>query len=200
MTKHVPKTRILRTVRHSTLDQHQFAGFAAIERALPGGSRTLSLLPSPVNGMRRPGNLRSSSCHPAVVIVPSDMVDKAPKTENSGAPEDDPVASKRRLIIALLAVLFAGIGSVAFGFMADQVFGGETWQEFVLENFELVAGTPMAAALAFVIVMVFFGGIGGPVKIKIGILELSGPAGPILLWVICFLVVVFAITLLSNSL
>ncbi len=128
------------------------------------------------------------------------MSDKAPKNEDSGDHEDDRISSNRRLIIALLGVLFAGIGSVAFGFMADQVFGRETWQKFVLENFELVTGTPMAAALAFVIVMVFYGGIGGPVKIKIGILELSGPAGPILLWAICFLVVVFAITLLSNSL
>jgi hypothetical protein len=113
-------------------------------------------------------------------------------------PATDGVASRRRIMIAIFGVSFAGLGSLAFGWIADMTFGRETWQAFVLANFELVIGTPMAAALAFCIVMIFYGSFEGPLKMKIGILEIEGPAGPILLWAVCFAVVVWAISLLSN--
>lgn len=114
-------------------------------------------------------------------------------------PATDGVASRRRILIAIFGVSFAALGSVAFGWIADMTFGRETWQAFVLANFELVIGTPMAAALAFCIVMIFYGSFAGPLKIKIGILEIEGPAGPILLWAVCFAVVVWGISLLSRA-
>ena len=105
-------------------------------------------------------------------------------------PVQDAIASRRRILIAIFGIAFAAVGSVAFGWIADATFGRETWQAFVLANFELVLGTPMAAALAFCIVMIFYGSFGGPLKMRIGILEIEGPAGPILLWAVCFIVVV----------
>jgi hypothetical protein len=48
--------------------------------------------------------------------------------------------------------------------------------------------------------MIFYGSFEGPLKMRIGVLEIEGPAGPILLWVVCFGVVVWAIHLLSRSL
>ena len=113
--------------------------------------------------------------------------------------ETDGVASRRRILIAIFGVSFAGLGSVAFGWIADMTFGRETWQAFVLANFELVIGTPMAAALAFCIVMIFYGSFEGPLKMKIGVLEIEGPAGPILLWAVCFMVVVWSINILSKA-
>ena len=67
----------------------------------------------------------------------------------------DRIASKRRILIAIFGIAFAALGSMAFGWIADATFGSETWQAFVLANFELVLGAPMAAALAFCIVMHF---------------------------------------------
>jgi hypothetical protein len=114
-------------------------------------------------------------------------------------PIQDGVASRRRILIAIFGIAFAAVGSVAFGWMADATFGHETWQAFVLAHFELVLGTPMAAALAFCIVMIFYGSFEGPLKMRIGILEIEGPAGPILLWVVCFAVVVWGIHMLSRT-
>jgi hypothetical protein len=111
----------------------------------------------------------------------------------------DGIGSRRRILIAIFGVSFAAAGSVAFGWIADRTFGRDVWQSFVLNNFELVMGTPMAAALAFCIVMIFYGSFEGPLRMKIGVLEIAGPAGPILLWAVCFLVVVWGINILSRS-
>ena len=114
-------------------------------------------------------------------------------------PSQDSIASKRRILIAIFGIAFAALGSMAFGWIADATFGSETWQAFVLANFELVLGAPMAAALAFCIVMIFYGSFEGSLKMRIGVLEIEGPAGPILLWVVCFIVVVWGIHILSRS-
>ena len=100
--------------------------------------------------------------------------------EKRSAPDDlrvDSVASRRRILISVFGVAFAAIGSVLFGWIADLTFGRDVWQAFVPDNFELVIGTPMAAALAFCIVMIFYGSFEGPLKMKIGILEI-GPGWP----------------------
>jgi hypothetical protein len=125
-----------------------------------------------------------------------------PALEKRSASDDlrvDSVASRRRILISVFGVAFAAIGSVLFGWIADLTFGRDVWQTFVLGNFELVIGTPMAAALAFCIVMIFYGSFEGPLKMKIGILEIEGPAGPILLWAVCFVTVVWGINILSKA-
>jgi hypothetical protein len=111
----------------------------------------------------------------------------------------DGIASRRRILISIFGVAFAAVGSILFGWVADLTFGRDVWQAFVLDNFELVIGTPMAAALAFCIVMIFYGSFEGPLKMKIGVLEIEGPAGPILLWAVCFVIVVWGINILSKS-
>ncbi len=108
------------------------------------------------------------------------------------------LTSRSRLGLAVGALVFAGVASVLFGWICDWVFGHEVWKQFVLENFPLVVGLPMAAALAFGIVAAFQQAAEGPVSMRLGPLELSGPAGPILLWVTCFLAAIFAIELLSS--
>jgi hypothetical protein len=117
----------------------------------------------------------------------------------SDEPVADGIGSRRRILISICGVAFAGVGSIAFGWIADLTFGRDIWQSFVLNNFELVMGMPMAAALAFCIVMIFYGSFEGPLKMKIGVLEIEGPAGPILLWAVCFMVVVWSINILSKA-
>ncbi|MGF1608446.1 MAG: hypothetical protein ACFCUQ_03555 [Kiloniellales bacterium] len=107
------------------------------------------------------------------------------------------LTSRSRLGLAVGALLLAGIFSLLFGWICDATFGHETWTQFVLANFGLVIGLPMAAALAFGVVVAFQQTSEGPVSIRLGPFELSGPAGPILLWVVCFLAAVFAISLLG---
>lgn len=107
-----------------------------------------------------------------------------------------PISS--RLAVAIGAIVLAGLFSLAFGFWAAENFGYEAWRAFALENFELVSGLPMAAALAFGVVIAFQETSKDALTFKLGPLEIAGPAGPILLWVVCFLAIVFAIVLLSD--
>lgn len=104
-----------------------------------------------------------------------------------------------RLGVAFAAILLAGLFCLMFGFFAVETFGYETWRDFALTKFGLVAGIPMAAALAFGIVIAFQETTDDALKIKLGPLEISGPAGPILLWIACFLAIVLAIYLLRDS-
>ena len=108
------------------------------------------------------------------------------------------LTSGSRIGLALAAIILAGLFSVLFGWISDTVFGREAWTNFVLMNFGLVVGLPMAAALAFGIVVAFQQTSEGPLSMRLGPLEFSGPAGPILLWVVCFLAAVFAISLLAK--
>ena len=110
---------------------------------------------------------------------------------------DATVTSGRRLQLAVGAMLLAGLFSIFFGWLCDITFGHETWAAFVLGHFGLVIGLPMAAALAFAIVVAFQQTSEGPVSLRFGPLEFSGPAGPIVLWVLCFLATVLAIRLLT---
>ena len=108
------------------------------------------------------------------------------------------VPGRARLGLAVGALALAGLFSFLFGWVCDASFGHETWTKFVLAHFGLVLGLPMAAALAFGIVVAFQHTSEGPLSMRFGPLEISGPAGPILLWVVCFLAAVFSIELLGS--
>jgi hypothetical protein len=107
------------------------------------------------------------------------------------------VTNAGRLGLAIGALLLAGLFSVIFGWICDLTFGHDRWTGFVLAHFALVLGLPMAAALAFGIVISFYLTAEQPMAIRLGPLEITGPATPILLWAACFLAIVLAIRLLA---
>ena len=112
---------------------------------------------------------------------------------------DERPPNYRRLAIGVGAMVLTAIFSVFFGLICDLTFGHDVWTAYVLQRFGLIIGTPIAAALAFGIVITFQETSEGPLSIRLGPLELSGPACPVLLWVVCFLSVVFAIGYLSPA-
>ena len=95
------------------------------------------------------------------------------------------------------ALLFVGI-PLALALISQQFVGGNVWQTYVMEHVTLILGPPLAIAAAFALVLLFFPDLGGAVTIKFLSLELSGPAGPILFWAICFLSIIFSLWLLSG--
>lgn len=109
------------------------------------------------------------------------------------------VTSRGRVAIAVLALVMAGLFSAAFGWVCDLAFGHERWTAFVLTHFALVLGLPMAAALAFGIVVAFYLAVDQPVAIKLGAFEMTGPATPIVLWIACFLATVAAMVLAAGT-
>ena len=106
---------------------------------------------------------------------------------------------KARLGVAVGGVVLVGLFSLLFGYLCDQTFGHDVWTRFVLENFTLVLGLPMAAALAFGVVIAFQETTSGPLEVRLGPLEIKGPAGPILLWVVCLLAIVFSMEYLAAE-
>ena len=72
------------------------------------------------------------------------------------------------------------------------------WQIEMLKNhYAAIVGLPAAAAGAFVVIIL--GQQLGPGTLKIAMgtaVDIEGPAGPVLLWVICFLAIAFAIRMI----
>lgn len=109
------------------------------------------------------------------------------------------IASTRRLIVAVAALLLTGLFFVLYAWVSGETFGHDVWAAFVLEHYGLIVGLPMAAALSFGIVVAFQQTSDEPLSIKMGPLEITGPAGPILLWVVCLLALTLAIKTLEGS-
>lgn len=63
---------------------------------------------------------------------------------------------------------------------------------FIAEHYPVVVLGPLAATAAFVVVSVF-SQTEGPIRFKGLGFEFEGGAGPVILWVVCFLSVVGAI-------
>jgi hypothetical protein len=67
--------------------------------------------------------------------------------------------------------------------------------ELVLKNFTVIIGLPLAAIVAFVVV-VFFKQAESPMTIKFPGIELSGASGEVFLWLVCFVSIAVMIHLL----
>ena len=68
-------------------------------------------------------------------------------------------------------------------------------QKVVIEHFRAMVGLPSAAAAAFIIVALFRQGE-EPIRMKALGFEIHGAAGPIVLWVLCFLAICGGLKLL----
>ena len=97
---------------------------------------------------------------------------------------------------ASVAVMLVGAlaGLVLWGAVFITDFG--KFRRMLLdEHFTVMVGLPSAAAGAFIVVSLFRQSE-GPITIKGLGFELQGAAGPVVLWVLCFLAISVAIHLL----
>ena len=102
-----------------------------------------------------------------------------------------------RLVLAVTAVV-AAFASTWFSYWVAQVWLGEkVWKEFFVTNFFVVVGLPVAATVAFAIVVLFYTGFWGQLEFKFFGLSFSGPGAPVMLWIACLLSFVAAIVLLK---
>ena|SRR5215471_14691072 len=86
-----------------------------------------------------------------------------------------------------LALFTIGIG-VQVLFIAPRGF----WDDVMKSHLPSVLGLPCAAIAALVIVLVLRT-VSGAIEFKVVGLELKGAAGPIIMWVVCFLAMAWAI-------
>jgi hypothetical protein len=107
----------------------------------------------------------------------------------------------RRAIVALsvtvCAVALAGLGSLYFWVLYTGVLEG-VWLPIFRDHFLMIGGIPIAVIVAAGVVQ-FFRGVHGPVEIKIPGVQFSGATGPVLLWILCFLAIAWAIKYLWSQ-
>jgi hypothetical protein len=68
-------------------------------------------------------------------------------------------------------------------------------RQFTVDHFPATVGIPVAAVFAFVVVALFES-TAGNVKFEAAFLKFDGAAGPIIMWILCFLSIIWAIKLL----
>jgi hypothetical protein len=105
---------------------------------------------------------------------------------------DEPTKSRAFVLVVFAAILYliAGFGVIATN---HQFLIGD--QQIVKEHFPVVMGLPLAAALSFLIVILLPQAY-GKIEFKIVGMSIKGAAGPVVLWVLCFLVIAAAVKLL----
>ncbi len=77
------------------------------------------------------------------------------------------------------------------------IYGVRLWfNDPIHPSFIPIAGGAFAAALAFTLVLTFEY-VTGPVKLKFGNTDFQGASGPIILWCLCFVAIVFGLYILG---
>jgi hypothetical protein len=105
----------------------------------------------------------------------------------------------RKGLIGLGALIFLGFLFYFGNWFFEYQMGEAEWKAFSKANFFLVFGLPLAMAATFGLLVFFDVTTPGPLEVKIWALDLKGPAGPIILWVIVSLSVVLAIATLRSK-
>jgi hypothetical protein len=95
-------------------------------------------------------------------------------------------ATRRWIGLGMSVVALAGISILAVALWLNRFDPVTT--ELVLKNFTVIIGLPLAAIMAFVVV-VFFKQNERPMTIKFSGVELSGSSGEVFLWPVCFVAI-----------
>jgi len=97
----------------------------------------------------------------------------------------------------------AVLGLFFFGYMGYQTIGGEAepgnWLTKLMQtHYAALVGTPMSAVTAFCIVSLLKA-TSGPIEFEAVGVKFKGASGPIVLWILCFLVIVLAFWMLWSK-
>jgi hypothetical protein len=99
------------------------------------------------------------------------------------------------LWIAVILILCGCLGGITLLVAVLVTDFSALRQKLLIEHFVAIFGLPSATAAAFVVVTLFRQGE-EPIRIKALGFEVQGAAGPIVLWVLCFLAICGGIKLL----
>jgi hypothetical protein len=105
--------------------------------------------------------------------------------------DQNPISFKWRLILLAMAGLFL---YMMFA-LVSLLYWGNLEQGIIIGHFPAVIGLPMAAAFAFILVVLLPINYGRTEFQALGI-KFKGASGPVVLWMICFVVIVVAVKLL----
>ncbi|PON11909.1 hypothetical protein C2W62_42365 [Candidatus Entotheonella serta] len=105
-----------------------------------------------------------------------------------------------QIVAGWIAVIVATVGGLLFSafFIWRILVDPELIKLLTHDKLMPVFGIPLAVLIAFCIVAILQA-TAGTISFKIIGLEFEGAAGPVVLWVLCFLNIVFSIRLLWGS-
>ena len=125
---------------------------------------------------------------------------------NNGSLRYEAIASDNRLRKGVTWVGVIGTALLSFyffGFLVYQTICGASeprnWLTMIAKtHYAALVGTPMSAAAAFSIVSILKV-TNGPIEFEALGFKFHGASGPIIMWALCFLFIVFAFHLLWTS-
>jgi len=127
-------------------------------------------------------------------------VTRVPKLANID-PDEDGVEVSMTLNLYSVARTFAFIIFVLFALALFWLLVTEWYnanlRQFVIDHFPATIGLPVAGVFAFLVVAIFES-TAGTVKFEITAVKFEGAAGPIIMWLFCFLAIAISIKLLWN--
>jgi hypothetical protein len=117
---------------------------------------------------------------------------------------DEPLPPKsyeRRFGRALLGIGFLGVAvpsALAFAYTIRRLAQDGQLNTIIANHIPAIVGIPLAIMAAFLIVELLKG-LHGPIRITSKLGEFEGATGPTLLWLFCFIALVWSIKLLWSS-
>lgn len=87
--------------------------------------------------------------------------------------------------------LVGAMAAVFFGIICVRGIEQRAWVEVTQKHFAAIVGLPAAVAALFLVLVLRMAD--GPIEVEIGPLKFKGAAAPIVFWLLCFLVMAFAI-------
>ncbi|MBR0735302.1 hypothetical protein JQ581_00050 [Bradyrhizobium liaoningense] len=103
--------------------------------------------------------------------------------------------SDSELLIRIVAVAGLVLAAALFALFVFAEWSNPYWSTVSFDHFAATIGLPGAAAAAFIIVALFRT-TEGQIKLEALGFKFEGAAGPIVMWVMCFLAITIAIKLL----
>jgi hypothetical protein len=91
------------------------------------------------------------------------------------------------------------IGCISFWLVFQMAKERRDFYAISVQHFPVVIGLPLAALAAIFVVLVFKVVSGGKISVSMLGLKFEGAAGPVIMWVICFLAIVLAFNTLWDK-
>lgn len=104
----------------------------------------------------------------------------------------------RKIVINIGIVSVASFAAIFFGLVAWLAIDQGYWADIGKTHFAAVIGLPAAAIASFSLVMILET-IKGNIEFEVLSFKFKGASGPIIMWILCFLSMSFAIWLLWDK-
>jgi hypothetical protein len=112
---------------------------------------------------------------------------------------DAPLIPVRRVAAWVLLAGVCILGTISFYLIIKMSQRRSDFYAIAVRHFLVVVGLPMAALAAMFVVLLFRVVTGGNISVSVLGLKFEGAAGPVIMWVICFLAIVLAFDRLWNE-